>query len=68
MSNWEEKSKKMEEAGNRMEEAGKKMQNIGCLLTGIITIPIIGLVFLGVPRLIIGIVVGGLIAYGAKNQ
>lgn len=61
MTNWEEKTKKI-------EEAGKKMQNIGCLLTGIITIPIIGLIFLGVPGLIIGIVVGGLIAYGAKKQ
>jgi hypothetical protein len=44
------------------------MQNIGCLLTGIITIPIIGRVFLGVPGFIIGIIVGGLIAYGAKKQ
>jgi hypothetical protein len=40
LTNWEEKTKKIEEAGSKMEEAGKKMQNIGCLLTGIITIPI----------------------------
>jgi hypothetical protein len=68
LTNWEEKTKKIEKVGNKMEEAGKKMQNIGCLLTGIITIPFIGLVFLGVPGLIIGIIVGGLIAYGAKKQ
>lgn len=68
MTNREEKTKKIEEFGSRMEEVGRKMQNIGCLLTGIITIPLIGLVFFGVPGFLIGIIIGGLIAYGAKKQ
>lgn len=38
---WEERGKKMEELGNKMQKAGGMMVGIGCLLTLLVTIPLI---------------------------
>ena len=59
---------KWEERGKKIEEAGKKTQQVGCLLTGLITIPILGVIFLGVPGLVGGVLIGGLIAYAAMKK
>lgn len=38
---------KAEELSNKMQNAGKKMQKLGCLLTIVITVPLVLTVFLG---------------------
>lgn len=48
---------KVEEAGKKIEDFGKKTQQLGCLLTVLITIPILLTVFLGIPGLIIGSII-----------
>lgn len=47
----------LEETGKKMQETGKKMKGLGCLLTILITVPIILTLFLGP----IGLVLGGII-------
>ena len=59
---------KWEERGQKMQETGKKVQSVGCLMTGLITIPIIGVVAWGIPGLIIGLTIGGLIAFAAMKK
>ncbi len=56
---------KWEERLEKMEGCGKKMEQLGCLLTGLVTLPILGVLFLGTPGLIIGIIAGVVIAAGA---
>ncbi len=58
---WEEREKKM-------EETGKKMQRVGCMLTGLITLPIIGVLIGGPIGLVIGLIIGVLIFVGALSQ
>lgn len=48
-----------------MEETGKKIQRMGCLLTGLITLPIIGSIAGGPAGLVIGLLIGGLIAWAS---
>ncbi|MCK9326101.1 MAG: HIRAN domain-containing protein [Bacteroidales bacterium] len=58
---WEEREKKM-------EETGKKMQRVGCMLTGLITLPIIGVLIGGPIGLVIGFIIGILMFIGALSQ
>lgn len=48
---------KWEKSSEQMQKIGKKVQRIGCLLTVLITIPILLTVFLGPLGLVIGIIV-----------
>ncbi len=58
----------LESISKKLEEIGKNMQRIGCLLTGLVTIPIIGLIFFGIKGLIVGIVIGCLIGNSAMKS
>jgi hypothetical protein len=48
-----------------MKDTAKKMQNLGCLLTCLLTLPILGLLFWGVAGGIIGLIVGVVLAVGS---
>ena len=50
------------------KKAGKSVQNAGCVLTLVLTIPILGLVTLGIPGLLIGVVVGSFFLYGMYSK
>ncbi len=63
-----ENKTKWEERAEKLEGCGKKMEQLGCLLTGLITLPVLGVLFLGIPGLIIGIIVGIMIAAGAITK
>ncbi len=41
-------------AENKLRAAGEKMQRLGCMLTVLLTVPILLTLFLGIPGLIIG--------------
>ncbi|GAF63632.1 hypothetical protein BTS2_0523 [Bacillus sp. TS-2] len=43
---WEERGEKLEKMGEGMQSAGSNMMGCGCLLTIIITIPILLFIFL----------------------
>ena len=58
----------MQEAGERMQGVGKSMQRMGCLLTGLITLPILGVIFAGPIGLVIGLAIGVLIFAGTIAQ
>ncbi len=53
---------------DKMKETGKKVQAMGCLLSAVITIPIIGLVVGGPFGLIVGLLLGGMIVMGMVKQ
>ena len=57
-----EESKKTPE--QKAEEIGKKIQNLGCLLTSIFTIPLIGALLFGIVGLIVGAIIGMVIIAG----
>lgn len=63
MSSWDDKAKKL-------ETTGAKIQGLGCLLTILITIPILLTVFLGPLGLGIGIVIAilGLVGHLKKKD
>ena len=44
----------------KMREVGKKMQKMGCAMTFMITLPILGAAFIGLPGLLIGLVIAGI--------
>ena len=50
---------KWEERGQKMQDAGKNVQKVGCLMTGLITFPIIGVIVAGPVGLVIGLLIGG---------
>lgn len=52
----------------KMKQTGKNMQRIGCMLTGLITIPIIGLIMAGPVGLVIGALIGGVIFWAVRKQ
>ncbi len=52
----------------KVQDTGKKIQGVGCLLSAVITLPILGLVLLGPVGLVLGSVVGGLIVAGMVKQ
>jgi len=47
----------LKQTGKKIEDVGKKLQDLGCLLTVIITIPILLTVFLGPLGFVIGAVI-----------
>lgn len=53
----DDKQNKWEERGRKMEELGNNMQSLGCLLTVLLTIPIVLTIILGPLGLGISIVV-----------
>lgn len=59
---------KWDDRAEKLEGCGKKMQKFGCLLTGLITLPFLGLLFLGIPGLIIGLLIGVVVAAGAMAK
>ena len=59
---------KWEERGKKMQDAGKNVQRMGCLLTALITLPIIGLIAFSIPGLIIGALIGGVIFWAVQKQ
>jgi len=54
----------------KLKQTGEKMQQIGCILTLLFTVPIILLIFLGVPGLIVGILIAiiGIIGILSKKK
>ena len=52
----------------KTKEFGEKLQSIGCLLTVLLTIPIILTIVMGVPGLIISIIIIVAYLYGNKKQ
>jgi len=50
---------------NKLDKISAGMEKIGCLLTALITLPILGVIFFGPAGLIVGIIIGGVIAIGA---
>ena len=58
----------MSDAAKKVEAVGKGIQQAGCLLTGIITFPLIGFVIGGPIGLVIGLLVGALIVAGVVKQ
>jgi len=57
----------LNKAGDKLQRAGEIMQTAGSLLMGLITIPIVGLVFWGIPGLVIGLIVGALVVGGVRK-
>ena len=59
-----------EKTGKKMEAAGKNMQQLGCLLTMIITVPILLIAFLGPLGIAISVifVVLGIAGYVKKKK
>ena len=51
-----------------LEQAGKRMQTLGCGLTLLLTVPILGLAFFGMLGLIIGGLIGLLLGVGLVAQ
>lgn len=47
-----------------LDDVGKKMQSLGCALTLLLTLPIIGLLFFGMLGLVVGLAIGALVAWG----
>ncbi len=59
---------KWEERAKKVEEAGQKMQAWGCLLTVLITVPIILTIFFGPAGLGIGALIAILFLIGKKKK
>lgn len=61
---------KLENAGKKMQNAGEKMQGCGCLLTLVITVPLILSIWLGTAGMVIGGIVAllAIAAYFAKGK
>lgn len=59
---------KWEERAKKVEEAGQKMQAWGCLLTVLITIPIILTIFFGPVGLGIGVFIAIIFLAGRKKK
>ena len=55
---------KAERTSQKFETAGKKMQSIGCAMTLLITLPVVGLLIGGVVGGVIGGVIGLLLFVG----
>jgi len=53
---------------DKFEKAGKKMQQMGCTMTLLITLPIVGFAALGIGGLIIGLVLGVIIFAGMQSK
>lgn len=64
----DETSRKWQERGEKMQETGEKMQRLGCLLTVLLTIPIVLTIFLGPLGLGLGIIIAILFLAGSKNR
>lgn len=47
-----------------MEELGQRMQRLGCALTLLLTLPILGLLFFGILGLVVGGAIGLLFGVG----
>ncbi len=54
--------------GEMMPNIGKKMERLGCMLTGLITLPIIGVLVFGPVGLVVGLIIGVIIAAGAMSK
>jgi hypothetical protein len=59
---------KGEEWERKIEKTGKKIQRAGCMLTGLITLPIIGVLVGGPIGLVVGLIIGILIFIGAISK
>ncbi|HZK00928.1 MAG TPA: hypothetical protein VFC79_13005 [Tissierellaceae bacterium] len=59
---------KWEERAKKVEEAGQKMQAWGCLLTVLITVPVILTIFFGPIGLGIGALIAVLFLIGRKKK
>lgn len=60
--------RQFEAVGNALSEGGQRMQALGCGLTLLVTLPIIGLIFFGFAGLIGGVVIGLLFGIGMIGQ
>lgn len=58
----------LEKTGQKMENLGQNMQQLGCLLTMIITIPLLLIIFLGPVGVVISIVIVALGVGGYANK
>lgn len=47
-----------------LEQTGQRLQQVGCALTLLVTLPILGLAFFGVLGLIVGLAIGLLFGVG----
>ncbi len=59
---------KTKDTQQKVEETGKKVQRLGCMLTGLITLPLFGVVLGGPFGLVIGLLVGGLIFWAVLKK
>ncbi len=48
----------------KMQETGSKIQKVGCALTLLITLPIVGFFAFGVPGAIVGVLIGLIVFAG----
>lgn len=63
-----ERQRKTKETQEKMEQTGKSIQRTGCMLTGLITLPIIGIIVAGPVGLVGGIIIGGVIFWAVRKQ
>ncbi len=63
----EEKKDPIQINEEKFKETGKKIQSLGCTLTFLLTLPIVGLFTLGIGGLIIGLVLGIIIFIGMQQ-
>ncbi|WP_350343163.1 hypothetical protein PRVXT_002446 [Proteinivorax tanatarense] len=63
---WKKRADRMGEIGEKLQNAGDKMNNCGCLMTVVITIPVILFLFLGPLGLLIALLI--IVAYIAGNK
>ncbi|MFO8059481.1 MAG: hypothetical protein R6U70_02320 [Bacillota bacterium] len=53
---------------DRLQKTSRKMQQLGCLLTALITVPVLGTLFLGIPGLIMGIIIAGIVLIAQSKK
>lgn len=60
--------RQFEAVGNALSAGGEGMQRIGCALTLLVTLPILGLIFFGIIGAVVGLVIGLLLLGGMAGQ